>query len=343
MNDVARLAGVSQSTVSAVVNNREATIGISDETSARVAAAIEELGFRPNLAARGLRLQRSRTFGFITDQIASSPFGGRTVLGAQDAAWADDHLLLMVNTSGDPLIEKSAIEALIDRGVDGLLYAAVSWGEVRLPASFTALPSILVNCWSPDADRLSAVVPCEVEGGRAATDELLTHGHRRIAFLGGTPNDAASIERERGFREAHQTANLPVREQWVRYGRYDISSGYQLTTDLYQGGDGDEWPTGLVCGNDRMAAGAISALANRRLSVPNDVSVVGYDDQEGLADQVTPALTTVSIPHYAMGRAGVQHLLTVVGTTAVARAEPTLLRVPGQLIRRDSVGSPRTR
>lgn len=342
MNEVARLAGVSQSTVSVVVNNREAEIGISEETSARVTAAIQTLGFRPNLAARGLRLQRSRTFGFITDHIASSPFGGRTVLGAQDAAWAEDHLLLMVNTSGDPHIEKSAIDALIDRGVDGLVYAAMSWGEVRLPPSFSSLPSILVNCWSPEADRLSAVVPCEVQGGRAAAEELLAHGHHRIALLGGTPADAASIEREQGFRKALRSADLPVREDWVQYGRHDISSGYQLTASLYQGRDDGERPTGLVCGNDRMAAGAISALANRGLSVPADVSVVGYDDQEGLADQLTPALTTVSIPHYAMGLAGVRHLLAVLGTAPAARTEPALVPVPGQLIRRDSIGPPRT-
>ena len=342
MNDVARLAGVSQSTVSVVVNNREAEVGISEETSARVTAAIRELGFRPNLAARGLRLQRSRTFGFITDHIASSPFGGRTVLGAQDAAWAEDHLLLMVNTSGDPRIERSAIDALIDRGVDGLVYAAMAWGEVRLPSSFRTLPSVLVNCWSPDADRLSAVIPCEVQGGRAAAEELLTQGHRRVAMLGGTPTDAATIEREVGFREALREAGVPIREEWVRYGRHDIRSGYELTSILFDSGDADDWPTGLVCGNDRMATGAMSALSDRRLSVPTDVSVVGYDDQEGLADQVTPALTTVSIPHYAMGRAGVQHLLTGLGTTAPAHADPSLLRVPGQLIRRQSVASPRT-
>ncbi len=343
MHDVAHLAGVSQSTVSVVVNNREAEIGISPNTSARVMAAIEELGFRPNLAARGLRLQRSRTFGFITDHIASSPFGGRTVLGAQEAAWAEDHLLLMVNTTADARIEKSAIEALIDRGVDGLLYAAVSWGEVRLAASFRTLPSVLVNCWSPESDRLSAVVPREVQGGRQAAEELIARGHRRIAFLGGVVTDAASVERELGFREAMATAGVPVHEPWVLHDRYDISAGYRLAAHLYQRSRRDTRPTGLVCGNDRMASGVISALSGLGLSVPADVSVVGYDDQEGLADQLTPALTTVSIPHYEMGRAAVEHLLAVVSTAAPGRPAPVTINVPGRLIRRGSVAAPPAR
>lgn len=338
MHDVARLAGVSQSTVSVVVNNREAEIGISGETSARVTAAIEELGFRPNLAARGLRLQRSRTFGFITDHIASSPFGGRTVLGAQDAAWTADHLLLMVNTNADPALEKTAVEALIDRGVDGLLYAAMSWGEVDLPHSFRLLPTVLVNCWSPEADRLSAVVPCEVRGGRRAAEELIAHGHRDIAFLGGIPTETASVERQVGFRQAMAAAGLVVAERWVLRGNYDISSGYRLATGLYTGSAAGDRPTGVVCGNDRMAAGVLSALSSLGLSVPADVSVVGYDDQEGLADQLTPALTTVSIPHYEMGRVAVEILLAAVTAGAVSPAKT--VEVPGQLIRRDSVSGP---
>lgn len=336
MNDVARLAGVSQSTVSVVVNNRAAEIGISDDTSTRVLAAIATLGFRPNLAARGLRLQRSRTFGFITDHIASTPFAGRTVLGAQDVAWKNGHLLLLVNTSADPAIEKSAVEALIDRGVDGLLYAAVSWQEVRLPPTFGALPSVLVNCWSPDADRLTAVVPCEVDGGHLAADELITHGHRRIAFLGGLSTDPATVEREAGFRRAMKAAGLPVAERWVFRATYGMRSGYQLADALFR--VPGQHPTGLVCGNDRMAAGAISALNTLGLAVPGDVSVVGYDDQVDLADQLTPALTTVSIPHYEMGRAGVEHLLRApAGSPAAA---PATIPVAGQLIRRASVAPP---
>jgi len=335
MNDVARLAGVSQSTVSVVVNNRAAEIGISDSTRSRVLVAIETLGFRPNLAARGLRLQRSRTFGFITDHIASTPFAGRTVQGAQDVAWRNGHLLMVVNTSADRAIEKSAIDALIDRGADGLLYAAVAWRSVDLPPTFSAIPSVLVNCWSAGGDLVTEVVPREVDGGRLAAEELVSNGHQSIAFLGGTPDDRATSERETGFRRAMAGARLTVQERWVLHGDYGMRSGYRLAAALFEGTG--PHPTGLVCGNDRMAAGAMGALTSRSLSVPADVSVVGYDDQADLSDQLTPALTTVSIPHYEMGSAGVEHLLAALSGVPTPRTIP----VAGRLIRRASVARPR--
>jgi LacI family transcriptional regulator len=339
MQDVAALAGVSQSTVSVVVNKREAEIGISEETRERVLAVIEKLGYRPNLAARGLRLQRSRTFGLVTDSVASSPFAGRMLLGAQDVAWKNDHLLLVVNTAGNPAIEKSAVEALIDRGVDGLLYAAMSWREVDMPPSFDTLPAVLVNCWSAPATRVSAVVPCEVAGGRLAAEDLIGHGHRRIAYVGGDPAQDAEIERQIGFRLAMQSAGLEVEEQWVLAGDYEMLTGYQLVAALFGTDDGVR-PTGLVCGNDRMAAGAILALKDCGRSVPADVSVIGYDDQEGLADQFTPALTTVSIPHYEMGCTAVEHLLGMLADGSSEGQPPAVIPVAGRLVRRASVALP---
>jgi LacI family transcriptional regulator len=339
MHDVARLAGVSQSTVSLVVNNRDADLGISPATRRRVLEVIREVGYRPNLAARGLRLQRSRTFGFVTDHIASSPFGGRTLLGAQELAWQNEHLLLVIDTSSDPTIEASAVETLIDHGVDGLLYAAVSWGEVSPPAALRSIPNVLVNCWAaPDAPS-PAVVPCEVEGGRLAAGELIAHGHRHIAFLGGTLDDAATGQREEGFRDAMKHARLRINESWVKKGNYAMNTGHALADEIFS--RRGMHPTGLVCGNDRMAAGAVLALHEHGLMVPRDVSVVGYDDQEGLADKFTPALTTVSIPHYEMGRAGVEYLLDVLHDPSIAREDGSVVReVPGRLIRRRSVAHP---
>jgi LacI family transcriptional regulator len=336
MHDVARLAGVSQSTVSFVVNNRDAEMGIAADTRERVLEVIWEVGYRPNLAARGLRLQRSRTFGFVTDHIASSPFGGRTVLGAQELAWEHDHLLLVVDTSSDRSIEASAVEALIDRGVDGLLYAAMSWGEVTPPPAFRSIPNVLVNCWAPEEAASPAVVPCEVDGGRAAAEELIVNGHRHIAFLGGTKDDAATKQREEGFRLAMKDARLRINEPWVMKGNYQMSTGYALADELFS--RRGRHPTGLVCGNDRMAVGAILALHKHGLAVPEDVSVVGYDDQEDVANEFTPTLTTVTIPHYDMGRAGVEYLLRVLHDPPGTHEERGVVReVPGRLIRRQSV------
>src|SRR3990170_4594116 len=133
MIDVAKRAGVSQPTVSAVVNGRARTIGIAEHTEARVRQAMEELGYRPNLTARNLRLQRTKTIGFITDHIGSGPFAGRMVLGAQEEAWLDGHLLLLVNTADDEKKTEVGVQALVDRRVDGLLYASWAWRATDLP------------------------------------------------------------------------------------------------------------------------------------------------------------------------------------------------------------------
>jgi Transcriptional regulators len=331
MHDVARLAGVSQSTVSLVVNGASR---IPPATRQKVHAAIEELGFQPNVAARNLRMRRSNTIGMITDHIVSSPFAGRIVRGAQDLAWEHGYLLLLIDSERDRAIESNAVEALLSRQVDGLLYAAQSWRAVDLPPSFREVPALLINAWPAEENAVQAIVPAEVEGGRIAASAVIEVGHRRVAFFGGPGADPATIERELGFRAAMADANLPVNERWIAYGDYRIHSGFDLAARFWDAG---ERPTAIVCGNDRMAVGVIAAFLERGVSVPGDVSVVGYDDQEDLAEQFPPTLTTVSIPHYKMGRAAMEILLST-----LTEHMPLVGRVvPGELVRRGSVAPPR--
>ncbi|MDP9904662.1 LacI family DNA-binding transcriptional regulator [Arthrobacter bambusae] len=331
MMDVGRLAGVSQSTVSHVVNR---TGKIPPETEKRVREAIGNLGFQPNETARNLRLKRSHTIGLVTDGIASSPLAGRVLLGAEEFAWENGYLLLLVDAERNSEIESAAVDTLLARQVDGMLYAALSWREVELPENFSSVPSLLINAWPSPAREVPAIVPAEVEGGRAAARAVIEMGHRRIAFLGGPPQDPARIEREIGFREALTAAGIPVNGSWILSGDYEIRSGHALTHGIL---DQAAPPTALVCGNDRMAVGAITAALERGLRIPADVSIVGYDDQENLADQVLPALTTVSIPHYEMGRVAVMNLLDALASGKA----PAGAVVPGMLIRRDSVSNPK--
>lgn len=330
MRDVGLLAGVSQSTVSHVVNR---TGRIPEETEKRVRAAIEELGYRPNETARNLRLSRSRTIGLVTDAIASSPFAGRVLRGAEEYAWEQGYLLLLVDTKEDPSLESAAVEMLRARQVDGMLYAAMAWRGVDVPAGLAKLPSLLVNAWPSGAYKVPAIVPAEAAGGRLAAQAVIEAGHRRIAFLGGMEDDPARIEREAGFREALSEAGIAPCEKWILSGDYRIGSGHALAHALL--GEAER-PTALVCGNDRMAVGAITAALERGLRVPQDVSIVGYDDQEDLADQISPGLTTVSIPHYEMGRIAVMHLLDALASGSA----PVGATVPSFLVRRGSVAPP---
>ncbi|BDZ48540.1 hypothetical protein GCM10025867_07810 [Frondihabitans sucicola] len=161
---------------------------------------------------------------------------------------------------------------------------------------------------------------------------MFSRGHRRVAFLGGTEHEAATVRRLAGFFAAADAAGVPRSELTVEFGHYDISSGYELTRESVRRAR----PTAIVAGNDRMALGAFFALAEAGISVPDDMSVVGYDDQPDLAAELRPALSTVALPHYEMGiRAG---SLLAAGTVAPSTGE-TLLDCP--LVERASVSVPR--
>lgn len=349
MIDVAKRAGVSQPTVSAVVNGRARTIGIAAGTEARVQQAMEELGYRPNLAARNLRLQRTKTIGFVTDHIGSGPFAGRMVLGAQEEAWRDGHLLLLVNTGGDAKRTEIGVQALVDRRVDGLLYASWVWRPTDLPAGLSAVPSMLVNCWEQGAGGVTgrgfrlqgrpyrghpAVLPSELKGGRIATTAALDAGHRRLAFIRNTETDPASQEREAGFRQALAERGVPVNRRWiVQAGSGEISDGYRAAQALLAGPDR---PTAVICFNDRVAVGTIVAAGEAGLRVPADLSVVGYDDDEELASHYPPGLTTVALPHLDLGRVAVKALLQSIKLGA----PPVSHQVEGYLVRRSTLGPP---
>ncbi|SRR5580765_931291 len=345
MMDVAKRAGVSQPTVSAVVNGRARELRIAEETEARIRRVMEELDYRPNLAARNFRLKRSKTIGFITDHIASGPFAGRMVLGGQEEAWRDGHLLLLVNTSGDAKKTELGVQALVDRQVDGLLYAKRSWGPVTLPPGLKSVPSILVNCWERGAGGAKghafrmdgrpypghpAVLPSELKGGWMATNAALEAGHRRLAFIQGGEGDAASEEREVGFRRALAERGVRVNPRWVVRAGPEIDGGHRAARALL---DTADRPTALICFNDRVAIGAMVAADELGLSVPKDLSVVGYDDDEELAAFFPPGLTTVALPHFELGKVAVKVLLD-----AINRGGPVVTRqVEGHLVRRSTL------
>src|ERR1700736_492116 len=200
MYDVATLAGVSQTTVSFVVNDSP-NANIPPETRDRIWAAVEQLGWRRNPLARGLRLRRSHSVGFISDEIATSAHGGRIIQGAQDAAWADGKMLLLTNTSGNPAIENAALEMLLERQVEGIIYAAMYHRPVTPPAELRGVPTVLLDCFITDR-LLPSVVPDEVQGGRAATEARLNKGHRRIAFINTADRIPAAGGRLAGYKQA---------------------------------------------------------------------------------------------------------------------------------------------
>ena len=310
MTDVARRAGVSQTTVSLVMNNVPAA-NIPAETRQRVVEAIQELGYRPNAAARLMRTSRSLTIGMIADEILTTPFAGLMIKGAQDAAWAAGKLVLLVNTDKHEDIERAAIELMLGRQVEGLIYAAMYHQAVNPPATVREVPTVLLDCYCEDRS-LPSVVPDEVGGGREATEVLLRKGHRRIGLVQDVEPIPAAAGRFEGYRQALAAFGVPYDPDLVRMERASSQGGYACARELLQM---PNRPSALFCFNDRMAMGAYDAIRQLGLAIPGDVAVVGFDNQEVIAAHLYPPLSTMELPHYRMGEWAVQHLLESAGVS----------------------------
>jgi len=334
IKDVAAAAAVSVTTVSHILNEVEGK-RISPETRQRVLEAAARLGYAPNDLARGLRLQRSNTIGFVSDEIATTPFAGRIILGAQEAAAQRGLVLLMVNTGGDAALERREIDLLLQRQVDGVLYAAMYHQVVHVPDVLRAVPLVLLDARSEDVT-VPSVVPDEVQGGYTAIRALLERGHHRIGFVNYAKDQPATHGRLRGYRQALAEAGIAEDPHLVVADTGDTAGGYRAARAVLER---VPRPTALFCFNDQMAMGAYRAAAELGLAIPGDLSVIGFDNMELICDGVFPALTTVALPHYEMGARAVELLLAL--TETPGRSGPVQHELlPCPLVARASIASP---
>jgi LacI family transcriptional regulator len=334
MADVARQAGVSSTTVSLVINNAP-TANIPDDTRNRVLVAAAALGYRPNAAARGIRTKRTHTIGVITDTIATEPYAGKIVRGMQDAAWDNNKTMLLFNTDNDPVKADAAVELLLAHRVEGIVYAAEHHQEVQPPKNLWEVQAVLCDCYVADRS-LPSVVPDEREGGRTATDVLLRAGHRRIGFINvDEPSRPAQEGRLAGYKDALAAFNVPFDPSLVLIGNTAADDGYLRGRELMQL---DTPPTAIFAGTDRMAMGVYDALRDLGLRVPDDIAVVGFDNQEIISQYLRPPLTSVELPHYGMGYWAVTHLLTLLQRDSSLDPPPPLQHIIScPLIERRSV------
>ncbi|MFG2054743.1 LacI family DNA-binding transcriptional regulator [Micromonospora sp. NPDC048930] len=335
IRDVAAAAGVSVTTVSHVLNNKSGT-RVSPETRERVETAARQLGYAANGLARGLRLQRSQTLGLLSDEIATTPYAGRIILGAQETASARGWLLMLLTTGRDPEVERREIQALARHRVDGVLYATMYHQVVRVPEELRPMPVVLLDASSADGPYPS-VVPDERGGGAAAVRELLAHGHRRIGFVTNVDDIPATHGRLLGYQEALREAGVPFRPDLVLAEVSDTHGGYRAARALL---DRPDRPTGLFCFNDRMAMGAYRAATELGLRIPDDLSVIGFDNQELIAEGLYPGLTTVALPHYEMGAWAVETMVELLDQPKGSRRRtgPQVV-MPCPLVRRASVAT----
>lgn len=302
INDIARLAEVSKKTVSRVIN-QSPSVGV--ETREKVEAIINEMGYEPDPQARGLAFRRSFLLGLIYDN-PNPQYLVNMQQGILDALRGTDFELLVrpVDAASPSFLDdmRNFVERQKLFGV--ILPPPVSEDD-RLPALLRRLdcPYVRIASVALDApDR--TIVTHDHLGGRAAAGHLLDHGHRRIAHICGPASFRASHERRRGFEEALAAAGLRLTAADVAEGVYTFESGLQAADRLLSR---TPRPTAIFAGNDEMAAGALQAAHRRGLRVPEDVSIVGFDDFQ-IASRVWPPLTTVRAPTTQVGRIAAEHL-----------------------------------
>ncbi|NEN04316.1 substrate-binding domain-containing protein [Diaminobutyricibacter tongyongensis] len=339
IRDVAERAGVSVTTVSHVLNDTPHT-RVAEETRVRVRDAARSLGYGPNRMAQALRTNRSGLIGLLSEEIATTPHAGRIILGAQDAAREHDLTLVIINTEreAEGSAHRNDVQALIDRQVDAILYATMYHRQVSLPPNMQGLPAVLIDS-TDRAGIVPAVVPDEVGGAIAAVTHLVEAGHTRIGFLNNDDDVPATHLRFAGYRQVLGEHGIPFDESLVASSPSETLPGYALAREMLSR---DDRPTALFCYNDRMAMGAYRAAAELGLEIPRDLSIVGFDNQELIAANLFPGLTTVALPHYEMGAWAVETLVHLIHGEAEFRLladKPTLLHCP--LVIRDSVAEPR--
>ena len=327
--DVAARAGVSRTTASFVLTGRR-DMRISDDAEQRVLQAARELDYRPNLLARSLRTNLSQTIGMICDVVATEPFAGQMIRSSVVTALRHDHLLFVGETQGDAEVEQHLVRGMMDRGVGGFLYAALYTREVILSPLLRSQPLVLMNCVARQKT-VPAVIPDEFGGGQSAAQVLLDAGHRDgIYLVGETPDDViAGSRRRKGIEAALAAAGSELA------GQVDTiwwpEPAYAATAGLLSSG---VRPTAFVCMNDRTALGVDQACREFGLRVPQDISLISFDDSD-LATWSRPRLTSVAIPHLELGRRATELLLDPETTPRVHYIEMPLTV-------RDSVAAPRS-
>jgi LacI family transcriptional regulator len=329
--DVARLAGLSPAAASMILTGRPDT-RLSAEAHERVHAAAAQLGYRPNIAARALRTDKTRTIAFISDYVATTRYASGLIRGALEEAEKANHVMLVLETGGEPAREVQAIEAALDRQVDGIIFAAMRAREVFVPELPASTKVVMLNGTS--SRFTCSVLPDEFSGGRTAvqllhkagfTDGIALIGHNELAERGLFRSETVA-QRLAGIRDAMREAGLTFIAEESCW-EWEPHHGYELVGKLLKQG---LRPRALLCLNDRLSFGAYQALAEARLTVPHDVSIMSFDD-DILASYLRPGLTTIGLPHDEMGREAVRQLLS--------QDDAKEIRVPMPVVHRASIGT----
>ena len=330
IKDIAKLAGVSHTTVSRVINNSSS---VRTATRRKVMRFIEEGGYTPNLAAKGLISGKTYTIGllvmydinqFPSDYLLPSLLEGMTPLLNQNGY---SLTLLFDNSEGQK--NSIAVSSINKNRMDALLMLTIeNSGELCEKAMQIDLPKIFLNM-KPENAKSNFVIADEYGGAFKAVEHLINEGHTKIGFIGGTPNVTSSIDRKCGYIVALERNGIEYSPQYESIGFFNIKTGYEAMNELL---DRNLGMTAVFSANDLMALGAIKAIKERGMNVPDDIAIVGFDNQE-FAEYVEPSLTTVKKPRTLMGRLAAEKIIDIINGVEI---NPEGIVLPTELIIRES-------
>ncbi|GMM88922.1 substrate-binding domain-containing protein [Vibrio fortis] len=327
MKDIAKLAKVSTSTVSHVINKSRF---VSDEIAERVNKAAKELNYAPSALARSLKMKQTKTIGMLVTT-STNPFFGEVVKGVERRCYEKGYNLILCNTEGDSERMKSSIDTLLQKRVDGLMLMCSTLEGEHLDVfeRYPELPVVVMD-WGPMLFASDKIQDNSHQGGYMATQHLIDNGHTEIGCITGPLHRNQASSRYEGFKQAMSEANLKVHADWIVESNFECDGGFDAFQTLKSRG---RLPSALFVCNDMMAMGVIHAAAQDGLRVPQDLSLIGYDDIH-LSKYMTPALTTIHQPKHRLGKAAVDTLLSRLESPEVY---PQVVELEPTLIERNSV------
>ncbi|AGQ90553.1 HTH-type transcriptional repressor PurR [Vibrio parahaemolyticus] len=302
IKDVARLAGVSTTTVSHVINK---TRFVAEATQEKVMKAVDELNYAPSAVARSLKCNSTRTIGMLVTQ-STNLFFSEVIDGVESYCYRQGYTLILCNTGGIYEKQRDYIRMLAEKRVDGILVMCSDLTEElkEMLDRHSDIPKVVMD-WGPESSRADKIIDNSEEGGYLATKYLIDNGHTDIACLSGHFEKLACQERIAGFRRAMAEAKLPINEDWILEGNFECDTAVLVADKITAM---EKRPTAVFCFNDTMALGLMSRLQQNGIKVPDDVSVIGYDNIE-LAEYFSPPLTTIHQPKRRVGKNAFEILL----------------------------------
>lgn len=328
ISDVAKLAGVSKSTVSHVINE---TRFVETETKERVLVAIKELNYRPSRIAQSLTTNKTFTIGIIVSDVTNHYFG-ELIRSIENVLDTQGYSLIVCNTDEQLERERSRLELLTGQQVDAIIAAATSqnWDELLI-THVKNIPIVFLDRMFDEFGDYTYVGSNNYAGSYMGVEHLIQHGHERIGILAGFQRLSSMRERLRGFKDALSNHGIPIRDEWIALSELSVNAGFDATKQLLSMNDR---PSALFMNNNLLSLGALTAIGQLGLQIPRDIALVGFDDHPW-ATVCSPPLTVIRQPVKLLGESAAKMVLELVNNKPL---EQKALVLDCQLVVRESCG-----